>query len=74
MHCVIAILYGFTIWLSCLAYAVIVGGRWGAVFCMAPLIVSGASAVLLTVDLATCGLVRAWRAYRKVKAPSQRRA
>lgn len=68
MHCAIAILYGGTIWLSCLAYAVIVGGSWGWVLVMAPLIVSGSAAAILTVDGLVQAAINAWRSFRKVKA------
>lgn len=51
MHCVVAIMYGFIIWLATLAYALIVGGNIGRVLILTPFIVSGASAVILTIDL-----------------------
>lgn len=64
MHVVIAILYGFTFWLSCLAYAVITQGRWGLVALAMPLFVSGASAVLLTLDLVIHSFILLWRRLR----------
>ena len=65
MHIVVAVLYGFIFWLSCLAYALIVGGRWGVVALAMPLYVSGASAVILTIDLIVHLALRAIR--RKAK-------
>lgn len=71
MHVVIAVLYGFTFWLSCLAYAVITQGRWGAVALALPLFVSGGAAVLLTLDLAIHLICRAWRRYRPAPEPAE---
>jgi hypothetical protein len=67
MHVVIATLYGFIIFLSVLAYCVIASGPVGLVLAFGPLIISGAVAVILTLDLALMGLVWAWRNVRAVR-------
>lgn len=69
MHCLIAILYAAIIWLSCLAYALIVGGRWGLVLAFTPFIVSGAAAAILTLDALLSVVIEAFRRSRKVKRP-----
>lgn len=68
MHIVIAVLYGFVFWLSCLAYTLIVGGRWGLVAALMPMFVSGAATVLLILDGVIGALWKAWRP-RKPVAP-----
>lgn len=52
MHCVIAILYGFIIWFSVLAYVLIVGGSLTIPLLVAPFIISGAALFIILVDLA----------------------
>lgn len=71
MHVVIAVLYGFTFWLSCLSYALITQGRWGVVALAMPLFVSGAAAVLLALDLAIHLLWKAWKRYRPAPQPAE---
>lgn len=70
MHVVVAVLYGFTLWLSCLAYAAIVCGRWGVVALAMPLFVSGGAAAILTLDLIWTGLSKAIRHAKKIKSPA----
>lgn len=71
MHVVIAILYGFTFWLSCLCYALITQGRWGVVALAMPLFVSGAAAVLLALDLTIHLAWKAWRRHRPAPEPAE---
>lgn len=62
MHVVIALIYGFTSWLSAMAYAIIARPDIFAVaFFCGPLIVSGSMIVLFALD---CGLSLALRALR----------
>lgn len=50
MHIVLAGLYGFTIWFSCIAYAIIVEGPAVWVALAGPFIVSAAIAGVIAVD------------------------
>ena len=52
MHVFIAGLYGFTIWLSCLAAAVMLRADWVLVLWLGPVIVSAAMVFLWVADWA----------------------
>ncbi len=52
MHAVIAALYGVILWLSTLAYLLIVGGPVMPVLLLGPVVVSGLTVALLVLDLA----------------------
>ena len=60
MHIVLAILYGFTVWISAIAYMAIAGGPVGLVAISGPVIISGAIAFLYSLDLAISALRRLW--------------
>ena len=68
MHVVIATLYGITIYLSVLAYIIIIDGPLVAFLGLAPVIVSGAIVALFALDLAVRGVGWAWRRWRQVTA------
>ena len=63
MHVFIAGLYGFTIWLSCLAAAVMLRADWVLVLWLGPVIVSAAMVVLWAADWA---IWRLWAAVRRL--------
>lgn len=63
MHILIAAIYGATLWLSLVAYALILGTGVGVALAVAPLVVSGAALALLVVD---CVIRAACRAYAAI--------
>ena len=70
MHAAIAILYGFTIWLACVAYTAIVYPDWaGVVAALCPLIVSAATVVALALDLALLGALWLFRRLPRPRSP-----
>jgi hypothetical protein len=60
VHVVLTLLYGFTIWFSLMAYAVITGLNLGLVVIGGPVVVSGAVAAIIGLDFALCKLRRLW--------------
>lgn len=58
MHVVIAIVYGFTIWLATLAYMAITGCPVMPFVLAGPLVISGAVAALIGLDALLARLVR----------------
>lgn len=66
MNVFIATLYGMIIWLSVMAYCIIVGGPLLKVTLWGPVIVSGFVMVVLAMDYGLTGAVKAFRRrYRK---------
>lgn len=59
MHITILIIYGVTIWLSAMAYALIAAPEaFSAVLAFGPLIVSGSIGVAIGLDLILCAVAR----------------
>ena len=50
MHVVLTILYGVTVWLSLIAYALITGVSITAIVIGGPVVISGSIATILTLD------------------------
>ena len=67
MHVLIAGLYAVTIWLSALAYVIIVGGSLLTFLVWSPFIISGAIVALVVLDLAVRGVGWTWRRWRPVR-------
>lgn len=59
MHVVVAVFYGFVVWVCVLAYTVILQGSITMTLLAAPFIVSGVAAVMMAVGLA-CSVVAGW--------------
>lgn len=67
MHVLIAGLYACIIWLSVLAYCIILNGPVLVFLALSPVIISGAIAVIITLDFAVRGIgwtLRRWRPAR----------
>lgn len=56
MHILIAVLYAVTLWLSLVAYLLIIDGPWQSALLAAPLLISGG-----VLDAALLGLRWLWR-------------
>lgn len=56
MHVLIAFIYGGTIWLAVLAYALITNGPSGYIALAGPLIISGGMLLIWALDYAVCKL------------------
>lgn len=61
VHIVIAILYATTLWLSLVAYLLIVDGPWHLALAFFPLLISGGAIALLLLDLTLLGIRWLWR-------------
>lgn len=61
VHVLIACLYAATLWLSLVAYLLIVGGPWHLALVFAPLLISGGAIALLVLDLTLLGIRWLWR-------------
>lgn len=61
MNVFIALLYGMTIWLSVMAYCIIVDAPLLRVVLLGPVIVSGFVAFLMSLDYAIDGVIRTLR-------------
>lgn len=57
----IAVLYAVTLWLSLVAYLLIIDGPWPSALLAAPLLISGGVVALLVLDAALLGLRWLWR-------------
>ena len=60
MHVVICLIYGFTIWFSMMAYAVITGVSLTAIVIGGPVVVSCAIACLVALDYLLCRIRKLW--------------
>ena len=60
MHIVLAILYGFTVWLSAISYMAIAGGPMGWVIMACPVVISGSIVILFALDLAVSRVRKLW--------------
>jgi hypothetical protein len=63
MHILIAVIYGATLRLSLVAYALILGDGLGVALALAPFIVSGGAVAVLVAD---CAIRAACRAYAAI--------
>lgn len=61
MHVLIATLYAIVIWLSLLAYTIIIGGFWVVIAVTGPFIISAVVIGLLALDLLVARVVRMLR-------------
>lgn len=61
MHVLIAVLYAVILWLSLLAYLIIIDGPWNLALAFAPFIISGGVVALLLLDAALWGVRWLWR-------------
>jgi hypothetical protein len=61
VNVVIAGLYAVTLWLSLLAYLLIIDGPWHLALLAGPLFISGGVVALLLLDAALCGMRWLWR-------------
>jgi hypothetical protein len=61
VHVLIACLYAVTLWLSLVAYLLIVDGPWLFALLAAPLLISGGVVALLVLDAALWGARWLWR-------------
>lgn len=68
MHVLIATLYAAIIWLSLLAYTIIIGGFWVVIAVTGPFIISAVVIGLLALDLL---VARVTRLVRKPKLPDK---
>ena len=59
MHIVVAVFYGFVVWVCVLAYTVILQGSLIMALICAPLVISGVAAGMMAVSLA-CSAVAGW--------------
>ena len=60
MHIVICLIYGFTVWISLLAYPAITGASLGTVIIAGPFVISGAVAGLALLDFALTKMRKLW--------------
>lgn len=60
MHIIITTLYGATIWLPLLAYALITGAALWPIVLAGPLVISGAALGLILLDRAILKLRKLW--------------
>lgn len=67
MHVLIAGLYAVTIWLSALAYVLIVGAPLFTFLVWSPFVISGAIVALIVLDLAVRGVSWTWRRWRPAR-------
>lgn len=58
MHVVVAVLYAVVLWVSAVAYEVVVGGPVFGVVMLAPVVISGVAAVAMCL-----GFVFVWSSY-----------
>lgn len=61
VHVLIACLYAVTLWLSLVAYLLIIDGPWRLALVFAPLLISGGAIALLLLDLTLLGIRWLWR-------------
>lgn len=61
VHVLIACLYAVTLWLSLLAYLIIIEGPWLFALLAGPAIISGGVVALLLLDAAVWGVRWLWR-------------
>jgi hypothetical protein len=61
VHVLIACLYAVTLWLSLLAYLIIIEGPWLFALLAGPLLISGGVVALLLLDAALWGVRWLWR-------------
>ncbi len=60
MHVLLTILYGFTIWFSLMAYAVITGVSLAAIIIGGPVVISVAMVGIIGLDILICRLRKFW--------------
>ena len=60
MHVIICLIYGFTVWISLLAYAAITGASLGTIILAGPFVISGAIAALALLDFALVKIRKLW--------------
>jgi hypothetical protein len=60
MHVLLTILYGFTIWFSLMAYALITEQSLGLIVIGGPVVISGAMASIVALDLLLCRIRKLW--------------
>lgn len=64
MHVLIAGLYACLLWLSLMAYLVIVDGPWVPALILSPVIISGAILALIVLEALVAGATATWRWWR----------
>lgn len=69
MHIVIASLYSIIIWLSLLAYTIIVGGFWIVALVAGPFIISAIVIGLIALDMLVARLAR-WFSRKRIRVPT----
>ena len=67
MHVLIAGLYGATLYLSLLAYILIIDGPILTFLMLSPVIISAAIAGLLALDMSVRGVSWAWKRWRPAR-------
>lgn len=60
MHVLLTILYGFTIWFSLMAYALITDTSLTAIVIAGPVVISLAMAGIIGLDLLICRVRKMW--------------